>query len=225
MKLEESLKAQVQREYRRREQCIAEDLRERFKAEVGGDDSHIDFAALARKRVHDLELMTLLRAVDDKWIDHLYSMDYLRESVRLRAYGQKDPLLEYKQEGFEMFTDMVRSIEDDVVQTLFRITDPELYGRRAQAQQRTQAQQDDPFVKLQQYSYAAADKEADSSFAAFDTTRFNLAGQAAAAQPMAGAPAQERPKRAPIRVAHKVGPNDNCICGSGKKYKKCCGRN
>ncbi len=229
MRLEDSLGAQVRKEYHRRERIIAEDIHERFKTEVGSDDSNIDFDAMARKQVHNLELMALLRSVDDKWIEHLYSMDYLRDSVRLRAYGQKDPLLEYKQEGFEMFEDMVRSIEEDVVQTLFRITDPELYGRRAQARQRLQTSQpqEDPFAKLRQYSYVAADKEADSSFASFDNTRFNLAGQASAAQSVeggGGGGSAERPKRAPVRVAPKVGPNDDCPCGSGKKYKKCCGK-
>ena len=222
--LSESLGTQVRAEYRRREKNIGDDLRELFKQEVGGDDSRIDFDALARKRVHDLELMVLLRAVDDKWIDHLYSMDYLRESVRLRAFGQKDPLLEYKQEGFELFQEMVKSIEEDVVHTLFRLTDPELYGKRAQARQRLQRKEEDPFASLRHYNYVAADKEADSSFSSFDTTRFDLAGQAAGAERGRHAEAEARPKRVPVRVMDKVGQNDPCPCGSGKKYKKCCGK-
>jgi preprotein translocase subunit SecA len=169
-----------------------------------------------------------LRAVDDKWIDHLYEMDYLRESVRLRAFGQRDPLLEYKQEGFEMFQNLVRSIEESVVQTLFRLTDPEVrHKRNLSLRQGTLTAKEDPFSQLQNYSYVAADKQADRSFAAYDTTRFNLAGQtgaeAAAAAANGGDGAQAKPKRQPIRVDNKVKPNDPCPCGSGKKYKKCHG--
>ncbi len=222
---------QVLADYQRREDAMAEEIRESFRQEIGGDESAIDFAGIARKRVHDLELMALLRAVDDKWIDHLYEMDYLRESVRLRAFGQKDPLLEYKQEGFEMFQNMVKAIEESVITTLFRLTDPEVRKKRAASIQRgTLTQQEDPFAQLNQYSYVAADKEADSSFASFDTTRFDLAGPDDA-EPVSGSEstvktkARAKAKPKPIRAETKVGPNEKCPCGSGKKYKKCCGRN
>ncbi len=216
-------------EYKRREESMGEEIRESFRREIGGDESTIDFDRMARKRVHDLELMALLRAVDDKWIDHLYEMDYLRESVRLRAFGQKDPLLEYKQEGFEMFQNMVRGIEESVITTLFRLTDPEVRKKRAASIQRgTLTQKEDPFAQLNQYSYVAADKEADSSFASFDTTRFELAGQEKATPESGSAStvkrARPQTKRKPIRAEKKVGPNEKCPCGSGKKYKKCCGR-
>jgi preprotein translocase subunit SecA len=225
------LNGQVLAEYEQREDMIAEELRESFRAEIGGSEAGIQFEQLARKRVHDLELMALLRAVDDKWIDHLYEMDYLRESVRLRAFGQKDPLLEYKQEGFEMFQNMVRSIEESVITTLFRLTDPEVRKKRAASIQRgTLTQQEDPFAQLNQYSYVAADKQADSSFASFDTTRFDLAGPADdnAQAGEASTVRRERargaaPKPQPVRAEKKVGPNEKCPCGSGKKYKKCCG--
>ncbi len=224
-----ALYEQVLADYQRREDSMNNEIRESFRQEIGGDESVIDFAAMARKRVHDLELMCLLRAVDDKWIDHLYEMDYLRESVRLRAFGQKDPLLEYKQEGFEMFQNMVKGIEESVITTLFRLTDPEVRKRRAASIQRgTLTQQEDPFAQLNQYHYVAADKEADSSFASFDTTRFELSGPDDAT-PESGSvstvksarTAKKKPQ--PLRVEKKVGPNEKCPCGSGKKYKKCCG--
>jgi len=224
--LADSLHDQARAEYKRREKLIEEEIRKSYREHVGGDESKIDFAKLARKRVHDLELMVLLRTVDDKWIDHLYEMDYLRESVRLRAFGQKDPLLEYKQEGFELFENMVRAIEENVVQTLFRLTDPEVRRKRAiSLRQGSLTAKDDPFEQLRQYSYVAADKEADRSFASFDTSRFALAGQAGQSASRDGDGA-DRPKvkLTPVRVGVKVGPNDKCPCGSGKKYKKCCGR-
>jgi len=226
MPLFEAICEQVHEEYARRERLIAEELREHFRRQIGGDESKIDFARLARKRMHDHEKMAVLQTVDDKWIDHLHDMDYLRESVRLRAFGQKDPLVEYKQEGFELFGALVRSIEENVTQVLFRISDPEVRRRREQSLRRgTLTAQEDPFARLREYSYVAADKEADRSFAVHDTGRFALGGLTPG---RAGGREREgdeapRPKPRPVRVAVKVKPNDPCPCGSGKKYKKCCG--
>ena len=222
--LPDRLLDQVLAEYARREALMADEIRTMYREQIGGDESQVDFAKLARKRVHDLEMMALLRAVDEKWIDHLYSMDYLRESVRLRAYGQKDPLVEYKAEGFEMFENMMRAIEEDVAQILFRVTDPEVRRtRRLQARRGMLTAKNDPFAQLSNYQYVAADKEQDRSFASFDTSRFALAGQDSSVQ-------EETPERRrirkpkPVRVGPKVKPNDKCPCGSGKKYKKCCGK-
>jgi len=222
--LVESLVEQVWAEYQRRESLIETDLRSSYREQVGGDGADIDFAKLARKRTHDLELMVLLRTVDEKWIDHLYSMDYLRDSVRLRAYGQRDPLVEYKTEGFEMFEDMMVSIEETVVQTLFRLTDPELRrARQAQVRLGVKRPREDPFAQLAHYTYVAADKQQDRSFVSYDTSRFALAGQRSDG-PARGAHQPDRPRRVPIRhTGPKVGPNEPCPCGSGKKYKKCCG--
>ena len=227
--VEERLLDEVLDEYARRENLIADEIRAAFREQIGGDESQIDFARLARKRVHDLEMMALLRAVDDKWIDHLYSMDYLKESVRLRAYGQKDPLLEYKTEGFELFQQMMKNIEENVTQTLFRLTDPEVRkSRLIQARRGLLKPQDDPFAQLARYNYVAANKEQDRSFASYDTSRFALAGQSSSAQDasargggMPAAAIKAKPK--PIRTGPKVKPNDPCPCGSGKKFKKCCG--
>jgi preprotein translocase subunit SecA len=214
---------QVLAEYARRERLIAEEIRASFREQVGGDESLVDFAKFGRKRVHGFEMMVLLHTVDERWIDHLYSMDYLRESVRLRAFGQKDPLLEYKTEGFELFEQMMGGIEETVVQMLFRLTDPEVRRtRQIQARKGTLTAKEDPFSQLAQYTYVAADKQADRSFASYDTSRFALAGQSSAAQQPERA-AAERSKPKPVRVGPKVGPNEKCPCGSGKKYKKCCG--
>ncbi len=226
--LVDELYDQVRDAYQKREGSIADEVRDSFRQYMSGDESKLDFGKLARKRVHDLEKMALLRAVDEKWIDHLYSMDYLRESVRLRAYGQRDPLLEYKTEGFEMFRDMLDSVDENVVQTLFRLTDPEVRkARRLRASKGLLTEENDPFAQLSHYSYVAADKQQDRSFSSFDTSRFALAGQRDEAhdprEPQARQQ-QDRPKRRPIRrMVERVKPNDPCPCGSGKKFKKCCG--
>ncbi len=229
--LMESINDQVWKHYHNREKEFSEELRKQYNDEVGKDDSRIDFDVLARRRFHGLELMALLRAVDEKWIDHLYEMDYLRESVRLRAFGQRDPLLEYKREGFELFQNLVRSIEESVVQTIFRLTDPEFRKKRAiSLQQGTLDAKSDPVAQLSQYQYVAADKQADRSFAAFDTSRFALGGRGASQRIAPGSAStavveeDEKRRRTPVRAAPKVNPNDKCPCGSGKKYKKCCGR-
>jgi preprotein translocase subunit SecA len=169
-------------------------------------------------------------------VDHLKEMDYLKESVRLRAFGQRDPLLEYKQEGFEMFQELVRSIEDGVLQTLFHLTDPEVRQKReAKLNKGVLTAQEDPYANLRQYQYIASEKESDRSFSAFDTGKFDLAGQSAARAAQAAqaaqhphAPQGNKPaapaKPEPVRAVEKVNPNDVCPCGSGKKYKKCHGR-
>lgn len=232
--LAESIISQLLAEYRRREKLLEEHIRASLEEQAAAagkevDWSRVNCAKLARKRVHDLELMVLLRAVDDKWIDHLYSMDYLRESVRLRAYGQSDPLVEYKREGFELFQQMMASIEETVLQMLFRLTDPAVIQSRARRTSGPRPQ-DDPYAQLAHYAYVSADKQQDRSFAAYDTSRFALAGQDGArrrglgAGESSGEETAEKPKRIPLRhTGPRVGPNDPCPCGSGKKYKKCCG--
>lgn len=219
---------QVHTEYIRRERAIQEEIRASFREQVGGDESRIDFAKMARKQMHSFEMMTLLKAVDDRWIEHLYTMDYLRESVRLRAFGQKDPLVEYKTEAFDLFTDMMRNIDENVVQTLFRLTDPEVWkARRLQARQGVQGTREDPIAQFSNYSMVGADKEQDRSFAAFDTSKFNLAGGSALAKANeedGESRSEQKPKQLPVRnMTPTVKPNDPCPCGSGKKYKKCCG--
>jgi preprotein translocase subunit SecA len=129
--------------------------------------------------------------LDTQWKEHLLMLDHLKEGIGMRAYGQRDPLVEYKRESFELFQDMMDRVEDQVVQYLFRL---EL--RQAQPQQRRVVQ--------------AREVKAETSA---------LAGERPEAQrsPGSGTPTTVR------RSTPKVGRNDPCPCGSGKKYKKCHG--
>ncbi len=212
--LPEMILQQVLNEYARRERLLAEDLTKQM--EERGDDltDAISPEKLARKRFHDLELAELLRTIDEKWINHLYEMDYLRDSVRLRAFGQKDPLLEYKEEGFQLFENLIRTIEENVTQMLFRLTDPSRRHRIQPGTSRrtmTEAQMQD---RMREYSYSAASKEGDRSFAMPGHDQLALGGKKS-----------DKPtKPQPVRVVDKTKPNEPCPCGSGKKYKKCCGR-
>lgn len=131
---------------------------------------------LGSDTMRELERYVLLKTVDQKWMDHIDAMDQLREGIGLRAYGQRDPVMEYKFEGYEMFQDMIRSIQEDTVRYLFRVQVKAAPERR-------------------QKTYNMSYSHSDSG---------------------------EKPQ--PVRKEKKIGRNDPCPCGSGKKYKKCCGR-
>lgn len=215
---------QILNEYKSREDSVQEEIRESFRENVGGDEAGIDFSQLARKRMHDLEKMALLEAVDEKWIVHLYSMDYLRESVRLRALGQRDPLLEYKTEAFEMFQQLLLSVYERTLQTLFRVTSPDLRKKR---EMDVSAEDTEALENIQKYGHLTAEKTPDASFSAGTSPQF--ANNAPAKQQNGNQQNLDEPQRRapkPVkRVGDKVKPNDPCPCGSGKKHKKCCGAN
>ena len=135
----------------------------------------------------DLCRYVFLRTIDAKWREHLYALDMVREGIGLRAYGQKDPLVEYKQESFRMFEEMMADFYKEALALLFR----------AQVQAADEVARRTPKRTIRAYKPAAAGEEAKQS----------------------DRPAQIR------RAEVKVGRNDPCPCGSGKKYKKCCGRN
>ncbi len=131
-------------------------------------------------RMREVERVVLLRNVDSKWMDHIDAMEELRKGIYLRSYAQRDPVVEYRIEGFDMFDEMVAAIREDTVKMLLtvRLRNPEEEPKREQVANPTTASHGDDTVKKQ-----------------------------------------------PVRktAAQKVGRNDPCPCGSGKKYKKCCG--
>jgi preprotein translocase subunit SecA len=161
-----------------------------------------------------MERQVVLHAIDTQWQEYLRSMDELRHGVGLRAYGQRDPLVEYKREAFHMFEELMSQIKLEIAQSVFRATTSvealrRLMGGGARTRQRLV--HDEVHVLGGRPAAAAQPVEPPSSAAeAFD--------QAMAAVPPAGG--------APIRRdVPKVGRNDPCPCGSGRKYKKCCGQN
>ena len=133
--------------------------------------------ALGAPIMRELERVVLLKNVDTKWMDHIDAMTELRNGIGLRAYGQHDPVVEYKREGFDMFDAMIDAIREDTVRMIFL------------AQVRTRE----------------------------EPKREQVAKETAAAGASDGTS-----KPAPKRVGKKIGMNDPCPCGSGKKYKKCC---
>jgi len=152
--------------------------------------------------MRDLEKFIMLRVVDQKWMDHLDAMDDLREGISLRAYAQKDPLIEYKIEGYEMFQAMIRSIQEDVVKYIYRVN----VVQKPQQQRR-------------QLILSGGGAESGSAAIRKAATQGGLPTE----RPQVAPTGAEGPQK-PIVVGKKPGRNDPCPCGSGKKYKKCCGR-
>jgi preprotein translocase subunit SecA len=155
--------------------------------------------------VLSLERYIVLNAIDRLWQEHLYAMDALREAVYLRAYGQKDPLVEYKNEAYEMFVELMGNIKGEVMNNLFRSTSNLM-----------------AFEKFLQNLPAHLLSQAEPQ----------PTGESAPAKPAAG-PAPAKPNGRPAeqqvgitlrKETAKAGRNDPCPCGSGKKYKNCCGR-
>ena len=135
--------------------------------------------AYGDKLMRELERVVMLRVVDEYWMDNIDAMDDLKQGIGLRAYGQHDPVIAYKEEGYQMFESMIESIKEETVRRMFLV--------RVQPQQ--------------------------------EVKREKVAKETGAA----GANDGSVIKKTPVRnAAKKVGPNDPCPCGSGKKYKKCC---
>ena len=128
------------------------------------------------EQFRELERVVLLKVIDRKWMDHIDDMEQLRQGIGLQAYGQRDPLVEYKMAGFDMFDEMTANIQEDTIRLLYHV----------KIEQK---------VEREQVAKVTGTNKDDSAPAA--------------------------PKK---RAAAKVYPNDPCPCGSGKKYKQCCGR-
>jgi preprotein translocase subunit SecA len=155
-----------------------------------------------------LERYAVLRVIDQRWMDHLYAMDQLKEGISLRAYGQKDPLVEYKQEAYHMFMELLTGLTRETLQILFR----ESTAVESQLLQRVQARRAGDLQTQHQ----------DSANLAFRGALAD-AGRARGGSAGRGGEAPGEVRR-PISVEQQPGRNDPCPCGSGKKYKHCHGR-
>ena len=165
-----------------------------------------------RELVHAMERAAVLSVIDDKWMEHLRELDSVKEGIGLRAFGQKDPLLEYKREAFNMFTELVQEINQEVISTIWKAM-PE--GANDQ-QQLTQAK-------------APVKRKIDmSSLRTQHDEVPNMSVQLGGGQkqgPPGLATGGKPRKPEPVVVTDKVGRNDPCPCGSGKKFKHCHGQN
>ena len=149
--------------------------------------------------------------MDELWQEHLYGMDTLRESIGLRAYGQRDPLIEYKAEAFKVFEDLMINIKTEICHNIFRSASS--------------------MMAFDKFLRGLPQRTVHQSAEAFG------GGAASSAAPEPAEPGAKKPsdmvteassaisKARPVRSGPKVGRNDACPCGSGKKYKHCCGKN
>jgi preprotein translocase subunit SecA len=171
----------------------------------------IDDAAI----LHRVERDIMLQIVDAQWKDHLYSLDHLKEGIGLRGYGQRDPLVEYKKESFELFTAMKDRVEEEIVRYLWRLM-PVVAGtgEAAPPMPRPVARKPSPMTLSGPQTAAA------SPFGAIGS---GGAATAVAEPPKPGRTGGDDVVRQVRRDEPKVGRNDPCPCGSGKKYKKCHG--
>ena len=169
-----------------------------------------------------LERRIILDVVDTQWKDHLLSLDHLKEGIGLRGYGQKDPLVEFKKEAFILFEDMMTRIDNETIRYLFHVQvqqgEPPQQPRRAEPPRPAPASAAAAAVA----SAAARAEEAPARLPDFARAlERKQERQTKDLQYQTGAAQAEAPK--PVRAGAKVGRNDPCPCGSGKKYKKCHG--
>jgi preprotein translocase subunit SecA len=160
-----------------------------------------------------VERYTILQAIDKLWQEHLYEMDSLRYSIGLRAHGQRDPLLEYQAEAFKIFDELMVNVKSEICRNVFRSATSMMAFenfRNAQQQNLQQAANTTPNA-----AYGRPTAPAPNGSKASD-----VVSEAAAAAERA----QTKAKAKPVRTGPKVGRNDPCPCGSGKKYKQCCGK-
>ena len=152
--------------------------------------------------LREIERRVLLEVVDNEWRDHLHEMDLLKEGVYLRSYANKDPLIEYKKESYTLFEGLITRIQESVSKRVFTTY---LVSR-----QQMQDMMKGAVVSHQEVNSFASGEQFETSA----TSAPNFSAPSAAGSEL---------KPRPVRVEEKVGRNDPCPCGSGKKYKKCCG--
>ena len=147
---------------------------------------------LGEELMRQLERYAMLRTIDEKWKEHLYDIDQVKTGIGLRAYGQRDPLIEYKKEAFALFTQMLQAIDEETLELIFKI----------QLEEKEKPRRGEPERQMR-------------------AVHQSTVGMGYAQTQPAEQVAPGKPK--PVRVGKKIGRNDPCPCGSGKKYKKCCG--
>jgi preprotein translocase subunit SecA len=164
--------------------------------------------------LRSVERYTILSAIDKLWQEHLYHMDSLRNSIGLRAYGQRDPLIEYKVEAFKMFDELMLNIKSEICRNIF------LSASSLNAFEQFFRNLPQRAVHAETSAFAPSSGPAPTAAAA---AKPGPDGKRASDMVMEATEEIAR-ARTPVRAMPKVGRNDPCPCGSGKKYKPCCGR-
>ncbi len=210
-RLKEALSSVPRGEPREYLQLSADGLRERIREELAADLGEKE-AEVGAGQLNLFLRFEYLRNIDQRWQDHLESLEALREAVYLRAYGQKNPLLEYKLEGFQIFDRMLEDIRSTLARKVFQVR-----IRAVEAQPRVRERLGDArHALLGQFGGSGA-REAPAS-------RDGASALRPRGRPASGELREAQPERQQVRRSYpKVGRNDPCPCGSGKKYKYCHG--
>ena len=162
------------------------------------------------EKLTTVERYTILTAIDKLWQEHLYEMDSLRQSIGLRAHGQRDPLLEYKAEAFKIFDELMVNVKTEICHNVFRSASSMLAFENFLRNM--------PQQTIHQTASAFGGGGATATGTSAPAKKgSDVVSEAAAAE-------EARAKAKPVRTGPKVGRNDPCPCGSGKKYKQCCGK-
>ncbi|MBV9406215.1 MAG: SEC-C domain-containing protein [Acidobacteriaceae bacterium] len=178
---------------------------------------------IGAENLRQAERIIMLNVVDNQWKDHLLSMDHLKEGIGLRGYGQKDPLIEYKKESFTMFQDMMDRIEDETIKYLYfmRIESGNLPPYAQPPDDEDEDDDDEQEPELVAAHVSAPQREAQQSVLDLTRNIQRKKDRELAELQFTGGDAASQPKT--VTKAAKVGRNELCPCGSGKKYKKCHG--
>jgi preprotein translocase subunit SecA len=176
----------------------------RFIAKAVRDAYDLKVKCENPEALESVERFTILSAIDKLWQEHLYNMDSLRNSIGLRAYGQRDPLIEYKAEAYKMFDDLMVNVKTEICHNIFRSASS--------------------LMAFEQFLHSMPQRTEHAATSAFGSTV--TASSAADSKPsdVVSEAMEAVTKAKPVRAGPKVGRNDPCPCGSGKKYKQCCGR-
>ncbi|HEV8266998.1 MAG TPA: SEC-C metal-binding domain-containing protein, partial [Thermoanaerobaculia bacterium] len=177
--------------------------------------------SLGAQTLRDYEKYFMLQTVDQLWKDHLLALDHLKEGIGLRGYGQRDPLVEYKKESFQLFEAMKEAVEEQMLQYLFRfeIVKQEAPARPMRVERSAEAESSEP-REGETPSAASERRAADPFQRRAQKSQQRPLNYQGAHDPTAGGDFAVETKKS---AGPKVGRNDPCPCGSGKKYKKCHG--
>jgi len=177
-------------------QFIAESVRKAYELKISFENP---------EQLKTVERYTILSAIDRLWQEHLYGMDSLRNSIGLRQYGQRDPLIEYKAEAFKVFDELMVNIKTEICHNIFRSASS--------------------LMAFEQFLRSVPQKTLHQSTSAFGGTEPASDSAPPKGSDMVSEAMAATEKAKPVRTGPKVGRNDPCPCGSGRKYKHCCGKN
>jgi preprotein translocase subunit SecA len=175
------------------------------------------------ENMREAERIIMLNVIDNQWKDHLLSMDHLKEGIGLRGYGQKDPLIEYKREGFEMFQDMMERIEDETIRYLFFLRIETSGTDIPMPYPEPEDDEEDESEEEAELAAVAAQREAERSVLDLTRNIQRKKEKELAALQLAGSGEASTATQTVSNPYKNVGRNDPCPCGSGKKFKKCHG--